>query len=679
MAAFASKLLLIVALSGSGASANSEQCNSPGGCTVADSAAMLQSVQKVARHNVSKSTVVNKKEPTKCDEGGSTFDYCNGDLTDGCHKKEPKKGDGKWDPDNMCFPVKADGKTRDDIETYQCKHTHQRFYEPCLQPLNIWLLLDDSGSVKGDSKSGDWQALITFVGKVVEHFQKNPADGGLQPKSRIAASTFSNDPIELTGIADHITQGSKIKDELIKFTRAGDFTHTAKAFDFIRGQIPDFGKDSFEKGKTFVIIVTDGKPNEGSGETAAAQSKAKTAAEKLKDGGVQIIAAGVGSGIQASNLAEFASPGRVVQAAGFTDAELTAILADVTKTSCFGTCSKDTKRKCGRSAGWGNSFWKMLNGGEDTGFAWRGEHVCYCPEGDAGECYYHCKFDEQCVQFQDTAPHYDFGVCIVPKSDKEACERETKTVWEVILAASCFERGTTTMASSSPVGPWLTTPMEDVMVGDYVVAMEEGQLVADRVWANLHLADDSIQNMLEITHELGVLSLTPDHMLMVDGRLQAARTLHPGQHLHAAAAGSVTQEFAKSEVLKVSQKIGRIVNPVTHSGYIVAADDKGIVISASTITESVDNVMLDTVRLRSFGKVASAMFPAEVQASSTVETTMLLGVVVCKTMPAIFSLVFCFFADNIAGLIFILAHSSTAKAFIALAVASRILKVQTKL
>jgi len=345
-------------------------------------------------------------------------------------------------------------------------------------------------------------------------------------------------------------------------------------------------------------------------------------------------------------------------------------LEKVASTTCFAPCTKNTRKWCGRSASWGHRWYvNWLKGGKDEGFAWRGAHYCYCPEGKDGDCTYFCRYDEQCAQFTYSAPHYDFGVCTVPISEFETCERDVKGIGDVLLkgSLSCFERGTTTMASSSPLGPWVTTKMEDVSVGKYVVAVDEEELIADRVWANLHMADDTTHNLLEIQHEFGSLSLTPDHMLIADGILTAARHVQSGQLLRTSE--DMSKKFVDSKVLKVSQKIGRIVNPITHSGFIVATNNR-VAVSASTISESVDNVMLDAARFQSLGKVASVMYPAQFQACSTVETTIFLGGAICKTMPALFSLVFCFLADNLVGLVFILSCSSVAKATSMLAAAS---------
>ena len=87
--------------------------------------------------------------------------------------------------------------------------------------------------------------------------------------------------------------------------------------------------------------------------------------------------------------------------------------------------------------------------------------------------------------------------------------------------------------------------------------------------------------MVRITHAHGELSLTPDHVLLVDGEWAAARTVKVGSLL----SGS-------SKVTAVSQGFGGIVNPVTVNGLVVAAGPAGYPVISSAYPEWIAKYML---------------------------------------------------------------------------------------
>ena len=123
-----------------------------------------------------------------------------------------------------------------------------------------------------------------------------------------------------------------------------------------------------------------------------------------------------------------------------------------------------------------------------------------------------------------------------------------------------------------------------------------------RLWT---LAAQKRSGVVKITHVNGELSLTPDHVLLVDGEWAAARTVKVGSSL----SGSI--------VTAVSQGFGGIINPVTTNGMIVAAGPTGKPVVASGLPEWIASYMLNVAVFPlpvSFSSLLSYLFPATVQA-----------------------------------------------------------------
>ena len=111
--------------------------------------------------------------------------------------------------------------------------------------------------------------------------------------------------------------------------------------------------------------------------------------------------------------------------------------------------------------------------------------------------------------------------------------------------------------------------------------------------------------VVKITHVNGELSLTPDHVLLVDGEWAAARTVKVGSSL----SGSI--------VTAVSQGFGGIINPVTTNGMIVAAGPTGKPVVSSAYPEWIAEYMLNASVFPlpvSFSSLLSYLFPATAQA-----------------------------------------------------------------
>ena len=121
------------------------------------------------------------------------------------------------------------------------------------------------------------------------------------------------------------------------------------------------------------------------------------------------------------------------------------------------------------------------------------------------------------------------------------------------------------------------------------------------------LAAQKRSGVVKITHVNGELSLTPDHVLLVDGEWAAARTVKVGSSL----SGSI--------VTAVSQGFGGIINPVTTNGMIVAAGPTGKPVVSSAYPEWIAEYMLEQNNGYyplpvSMSSMLAYLFPATVQA-----------------------------------------------------------------
>merc|ERR1719253_1858612 len=133
-----------------------------------------------------------------------------------------------------------------------------------------------------------------------------------------------------------------------------------------------------------------------------------------------------------------------------------------------------------------------------------------------------------------------------------------------------------------------TMQMTDLTAGDYVVG--------GRVIVNQHKNADLQSQLLKVEHAEGSISLTPDHVLNVDGSFVAARE------------ATVGSKLGNSEVSRVTPTTGDIINPLTTSGKIMA---DGVL--ASTYPEWIASYMLGrSTALAS--SLLSFLFPATTQA-----------------------------------------------------------------
>jgi len=131
---------------------------------------------------------------------------------------------------------------------------------------------------------------------------------------------------------------------------------------------------------------------------------------------------------------------------------------------------------------------------------------------------------------------------------------------------SCFARDTslacTTLDCTERV------PMGELRAGD-LVATSAG---LERLVLNQHVDDHELADLLRIQLSDGsAITVTPDHVIAVDGAFAPASTVAVGSTLSA----GTTYPWTPLAVTKVSDTRGGVVNPVTPSGTILVADHAG--------------------------------------------------------------------------------------------------------
>jgi len=162
-------------------------------------------------------------------------------------------------------------------------------------------------------------------------------------------------------------------------------------------------------------------------------------------------------------------------------------------------------------------------------------------------------------------------------------------------------------------------PMKALKAGDLVLS---SPTTATRVIVNLHDAATADKTAAMLTLEFsadtaahngglahGALTLTPDHVLKIDGAFQAASTAKVGSVLDSGSHGR------PAVVTRISEGVSGIVNPLTMSGRILAAGPAGAPVVASVFPAWIAPLWLDGYQLPySLVALASFLFPQSVQA-----------------------------------------------------------------
>ena len=119
-------------------------------------------------------------------------------------------------------------------------------------------------------------------------------------------------------------------------------------------------------------------------------------------------------------------------------------------------------------------------------------------------------------------------------------------------------------------------PMTDLSAGDIVVSLDlkTGAPTLDRVVVNQHKAVTHWSPLITIETDSGAtLTVTPDHVIALDGRFVAASKAAPGASLSGASLSINT--LSTANITRVVERSGGVINPVTLSGTILVADSSG--------------------------------------------------------------------------------------------------------
>lgn len=157
--------------------------------------------------------------------------------------------------------------------------------------------------------------------------------------------------------------------------------------------------------------------------------------------------------------------------------------------------------------------------------------------------------------------------------------------------------------------------MTELRAGDAVVTSDAlGSLALERVVLNLHVDDSRLATMLKIETDLGAaVTVTPDHVISVNGKFAAAEQATVGAALSA------------GTVVRVTPSRAGVINPVTVAGTILVADvdapSKPLL--ASTYPEWIASYMLSApafpfVAARVLSYIAPEAFQAYFQAAEDV-------------------------------------------------------------
>ena len=174
--------------------------------------------------------------------------------------------------------------------------------------------------------------------------------------------------------------------------------------------------------------------------------------------------------------------------------------------------------------------------------------------------------------------------CKKEEEEEVTCfDAETSTVCRLSAAAAdpleayaaCFGGGASVGGGGKAVAE--RVPMTSLISGDRVLDVgEDGALRTTTIIVNQHrdsVGEHRSTKILTLKYVGGELSLTPHHMIHLDGELQPASAARAGSVLMGAR-GPV-------KLLGVKAKEGHIINPLTHSGTLLAASTHGAPVLAS--------------------------------------------------------------------------------------------------
>jgi len=184
----------------------------------------------------------------------------------------------------------------------------------CSYLLDVVIVLDGSNSII----SSDWQHALDFANKIVDSFDIGPT------KVKVGALQFSD---SATKIVDLSGDKSAIQSAISGTRQMKLNTNTGKGLQLAKDLIDSEGRANASKA---VILITDGKSNQGVNPTTVASS--------IKAEGIEVFGIGVGSSISVSELQSLCSTplsDHYFTTTGFSD--LDKVLQALIKSSCHHT------------------------------------------------------------------------------------------------------------------------------------------------------------------------------------------------------------------------------------------------------------------------------------------------------------------------------------------------------
>ena len=185
--------------------------------------------------------------------------------------------------------------------------------------LDIIFVLDASGSVGSEN----FNNLLNFVANLTSNLKVSPSETHVGVVRYTSSAQFV---IELGSISDPVQLDTAIRN--IEYTGGGTATGMAIELAHLQG----FNNSQrFQRVASVMVVLTDGDTSEG-------VQPSITAAVAIDDG-IQILAIGIGSGVDLSELNSFASdPNFVFQIDDFSQADFDSITQPVIGAACSRKC-----------------------------------------------------------------------------------------------------------------------------------------------------------------------------------------------------------------------------------------------------------------------------------------------------------------------------------------------------
>ena len=186
-------------------------------------------------------------------------------------------------------------------------------YDPVLCPMDVTFILDSSNSIKDE----DFNDEKEIVKKLVMDLQIAP------DKNRAALVQFSTSPSLKARFGQYET-AYKFRDILEKLPKMGKRTRIDRALNLAENQIYPEARQGVYK---MAIILTDGVQSTGA-------QGLRPSSKPLRDGGVHVIAVGIGVGKQERRLRLMTDRDEDVVDTKNIEGHLQEILKDLSQNGC---------------------------------------------------------------------------------------------------------------------------------------------------------------------------------------------------------------------------------------------------------------------------------------------------------------------------------------------------------